>query len=282
MMPTLVVAGANLSITRIGLGCARIHGRTELRAASRLIEAALGAGIRHFDTAPSYGEGQSEAVLGAVLAGIKDVTITTKVGIPRPDRVSGSYAWPVLYRKYIRPIMTRFPGTKTRLLRRFAAGPDAALTQNTHSERRRLTREQVLRELDHSLKQLRRSSADLYLIHEPDQFELTDELREVLGSLQRAGMVSAYGLAWSRVGDTRAEFGSVRQGRYGANLPTRGMEGETRIFHGVLRYPSDTPNEYATMHAGARLRGVLDAHPDAAVIFSASTPGQIRHVMQQL
>ena len=70
----------------------------------------------------------------------------------------------------------------------------------------------------------------------------------------------------------------MAQGRYAVDLPTYGKQGETRIFHGVLRH-----NKQGKIGSGGnRIRTVLDAHPDAAVIFSASTSFQIRSVMQHL
>jgi len=39
-------------------------------------------GVRHFDTARSYGDGQSEAVLGAALWGFKSPAVVTKIGVP--------------------------------------------------------------------------------------------------------------------------------------------------------------------------------------------------------
>jgi hypothetical protein len=152
---------------------------------------------------------------------------------------------------------------------------------DTGSPRRRLTREEVLRGLDESLQQLRRNFVDLYLVHEPDQFELTDEVKELFAALQADGTVGAFGLAWGRPAETGIGFGTVVQGRYAVNLPAHGSEGETRIIHGVLRYrPYESGAHYE--NAGIRIRKVLDAHPDAGVIFSASTPFQIRCALQDL
>src|SRR4051794_650140 len=105
MIPTLVVGASEVSMTRVGFGCARLFGGGEYKASSRLIEAALQAGIRHFDTAPSYGSGLSENVLGAVLAGVKGVTIATKIGVSRPQRAPRPYSGRVLYRTFARPIL---------------------------------------------------------------------------------------------------------------------------------------------------------------------------------
>lgn len=71
-------------IDRIGLGCARLMGGSEAASSRKLVEVALALGIRHFDTAPYYGEGASETVLGNVLGGVEGVTVTTKIGIARP------------------------------------------------------------------------------------------------------------------------------------------------------------------------------------------------------
>jgi hypothetical protein len=138
----------------------------------------------------------------------------------------------------------------------------------------------VLRGLDESLRQLRRNRADLYLVHEPDQFELTDELKDVFATLQLNGAVGAFGLAWGRVADTDLGFGTVVQGSFSNDLPAYGHKGGTRILHSVLRNGSCEHHE--GLRAGARIRKVLDTYPDAAIIFSASTPGQIRGVMQDL
>jgi aryl-alcohol dehydrogenase-like predicted oxidoreductase len=52
-----------------------------------VVDAALAAGINWFDTAPGYGQGRSEANLGAALAqhgGANELHIATKVRIPAP------------------------------------------------------------------------------------------------------------------------------------------------------------------------------------------------------
>ena len=54
-----------------------------------VIEAALERGIRYFDTAPSYGDGASERVLGLGLREVRrEVAICTKIGFPRPPEHS--------------------------------------------------------------------------------------------------------------------------------------------------------------------------------------------------
>src|SRR5262245_32083549 len=83
-MPLPEISLFGRTTTRIGLGCGRLIGGTSFRTSARLVEAALELGIRHFDVAPSYGLGTAEDVLGAVPGGVRDVTVTTKIGAPRP------------------------------------------------------------------------------------------------------------------------------------------------------------------------------------------------------
>lgn len=268
-LPTLVVGGTNIATTRVGFGCARIYGAAELRSSARLLEAALDAGIRHFDTAPAYGNGKSEEVLGIVLSGVKDITITTKIGVPRPQLASSGSQ--VLYRRWVKPVLGRFPLLKARLTTMASSAAPAASTVSA----RRLVAEDVLRELETSLTHLRRDSVDFYLIHEPDGIEITDELCELFESLRLSGRVGGYGLAWGRNADTDAKFGTVLQGRYHAGLSERGPPGCTRIIHGILRDAIRLGER-----AGLRtcLRDALARFEDLVVLFSASTPRQISEV----
>lgn len=271
-IPRLVVSGTDVQITRLGFGCGRIFGAEELKSSARLIEAALGAGIRHFDTAPAYGNGQSEAVLGAVLSGVEDVTITTKVGVCRPSLAPSLRR--LLYRRWAKPVLGRFPFLKAHLVNVLSDVTGAKSTQPRH----RLGADEVMRELEFSLKQLRRNRVDLYLVHEPDNLKLTDELRDLFASLQKDGTIGGFGLAWGRPADTEVDFGTVLQGKYHANLSKNGPPGATRIVHGVLRNVLKG-GDRAGMESC--VRETLDTYKDIAVIFSASTPSQVRDIASQ-
>jgi aryl-alcohol dehydrogenase-like predicted oxidoreductase len=79
---------SGLEVSRIGLGTWAIGGwmwgGTDREQAIRTIEAALDAGIDLIDTAPVYGQGESEAIVGEALrrSGRRDrVVIATKVGL---------------------------------------------------------------------------------------------------------------------------------------------------------------------------------------------------------
>jgi aryl-alcohol dehydrogenase-like predicted oxidoreductase len=274
------IAGSKVAITRLGFGCARVYGHSEFKTSARVIEAALAAGIRHFDTAPSYGGGESESVLGELLAGLTDVTISTKIGIPRPDTSVARRPIRIIYRRMVRPLLSHLPDFKSKLLqiaiRREKPNADEIL-------RRKLSHDEVLQGLEESLKILKRSFLDLYLLHEPDQFVLTDELSDLFHTLQRDRVIGAFGLALGRVSNAPPEFGTVVQSRYSEGLPARSNGGHTRIFHGVLRHSWRQvrgQKEYA--RPTQYVEKVLATHSDAAVIFSASSPGQVHRLVGNL
>ncbi len=78
-------------------GTAHLFGLVADDAASRaLLQQAWDAGVRRFDTAPSYGGGRTEGELGAFLAGRDGVAVVaTKVGLARrwaPAAAGGSWS----------------------------------------------------------------------------------------------------------------------------------------------------------------------------------------------
>lgn len=81
----------DLAVPVFGLGCAQLGGLyraiTDDQAAE-LVQAAWGAGVRHFDTAPYYGYTLSERRLGAALRTLPrdEYVLSTKAGrLMRPD-----------------------------------------------------------------------------------------------------------------------------------------------------------------------------------------------------
>jgi aryl-alcohol dehydrogenase-like predicted oxidoreductase len=58
------------------------YGEIDRTLAIQTIHAALDAGVNHFDTAPGYGQGHAEGLLGEALAGRRDrAIVTTKFGV---------------------------------------------------------------------------------------------------------------------------------------------------------------------------------------------------------
>lgn len=80
-------------IERLIFGCGRLTGGATEREALGLLDLCLTAGIRHFDTAPSYGLGTAETVVGKALRGAGSaVRVTAKVG-SLPPRHGWAKTW---------------------------------------------------------------------------------------------------------------------------------------------------------------------------------------------
>jgi aryl-alcohol dehydrogenase-like predicted oxidoreductase len=70
-----------LEVSVVGLGCNNFGRRVDEAGTRAVVGAALEAGVTFFDTAESYGGGQSEAYLGQALRGRRDrVVLATKFG----------------------------------------------------------------------------------------------------------------------------------------------------------------------------------------------------------
>ncbi len=83
------LGATGLQVSELGFGCGMVGGlmvRGEYPTMRRAVARALELGISYFDTAKYYGEGQSEANLGAVLRELRaEVPIGTKVRLRPTD-----------------------------------------------------------------------------------------------------------------------------------------------------------------------------------------------------
>jgi len=80
-----ILGRTGLKVSEIGFGCGNIGGLMVRGSHEEQIEAvthALDLGINYFDTAPSYGNGRSEANLGKVITELDpDIILASKVGL---------------------------------------------------------------------------------------------------------------------------------------------------------------------------------------------------------
>ncbi len=84
-MLTRTLGRTGLTVSVLGFGCGAVGGlmvRGEAADQERAVARAVELGITYFDTAPAYGDGQSERNLGRVLAKLKpNVLVGTKVRV---------------------------------------------------------------------------------------------------------------------------------------------------------------------------------------------------------
>jgi aryl-alcohol dehydrogenase-like predicted oxidoreductase len=98
------LGSSGLVVSVVGLGCNNFGRRLDVNATRAVVDAAIETGITLLDTAESYGgAGQSEEILGEVLAGRRDqVVLATKFGHSHADLGYGPAAGAKGGRKYIR------------------------------------------------------------------------------------------------------------------------------------------------------------------------------------
>ncbi|GAB3434818.1 aldo/keto reductase [Actinophytocola sediminis] len=159
----------------LAFGCGPIGGRGDAGREESLaaVAAALAGGVRHFDTAPSYGDGAGERLLGEGLRGWPraTVSVTSKVGRLRMA-IADPYA--------------AQPGARREPLFDFTS---AAVRQGVAA----------------SLARLGTDYLDEVLVHDPDdQLELAlAETFPVLRELQAAGTVRSVGVGTTSVPTAR-------------------------------------------------------------------------------
>jgi Aldo/keto reductase family len=208
---------------RLGFGCGRLKGGHEKANALRLVHAALDLGVRHFDTAPPYGLGMSEAVLGEALQGRPElVTVFTKAGLARP-------ASPGLLqtaRAIVKPLARHIPGLRNAVLKGMA---QRAAHANFNPDF-------IAHSLETSLRLLRREHVDGLLLHEAQAHDTLAPLVPLFERCIAQGRLGACGSSTGEARDQLVRFGTVQQYR----CPLPGMDevppASTDILHGAFRF----------------------------------------------
>lgn len=163
------LGGSSVTVSAIAFGGWPVmgieRGYVNERDAVESIEAALSAGVTTFDTAPVYGYGKGEEIMGTVLKGRRDsVQILTKFGL-RWDCEEGVHFYDI-----------KEPGGVYKLYR------------NARSE-------SILKECEASLRRLETDYIDLYQCHWPDDSTPIEETMDALNQLVRQGKVRAIGVS---------------------------------------------------------------------------------------
>lgn len=240
----------------------------------RLLEAAFDQGIRHFDTAPLYGMGLAEEVLGRFARSRRgDITITTKFGLaPRPI--------PPL----LRPVLPIARAFHRRIWRRWrpqslgsaiVASPPVPQPNASEPSRAPISipepappelqppspqREAevmpydlaaIRLSLEASLRKLGSDHIDFFLLHEGQSGHLSEEVIALLETLVQEGKIKQYGLgsgrsaSWTILNRWPAFHGVVQ-------IPDHLFQTDTSWFaahaaaplftHSVLQTPLRTPD----------------------------------------
>lgn len=150
----------DLHASSMGFGCWAMGGtwnNVRDKESIAAVHRAIDVGINFFDTAPVYGKGHSETVLGKALKGVErdKVMVATKCGLP------------------------------------FAYSPEHGRVKSRHD----LTKKSIFSEVDDSLSRLGLEHIDLYQLHWPDPNTPIAETGEALRELQLQGKIRHVGVS---------------------------------------------------------------------------------------
>jgi hypothetical protein len=200
---------ADLRVTRLCFGTGTLFRLHSSRERQRLLDAAYSLGIRHFDTARSYGLGDAEREVGRFLARHRgQVTVATKFGM-RLSR-TGSLLKPL--QTAARRVIGVFPRLRKHLRKRQLPiiAPrtfDLATAKDS---------------LETSLRELAVERIDILFLHEPDaQTHIDPALADWLAQARDDGVIRTWGLS-----GPLASIAAVRE-----HSPALGA---------VMQYSSDT------------------------------------------
>jgi aryl-alcohol dehydrogenase-like predicted oxidoreductase len=161
---------SGLSVSAITFGAWAIGGwmwgGAERKDAVAAIRASYEEGVTSIDTAPVYGQGLSEEIVGEALQGIPrdKVQILTKYGM-RWDEKKGEFGF-----------KSKDNSGKALEIYKYAGG------------------ESIIRECEDSLRRLQTDYIDLYQIHWPDSTTPVEETMEAVAGLLQQGKIRAAGV----------------------------------------------------------------------------------------
>ena len=168
-----------------------------------LLNYAYDQGVYHFDTAPLYGMGHAERVLGKFIKHKRSqVTIATKYGLD-PVKLP-SYSDPLVAvgrylnrrSKTANKLISALQKQKLSTTKKASnAGNVSSINDNKHNTYNLSALEHGLH---HSLRELGTDYIDIYLLHECQLSYLNDEVVDGLNKLVESGKLLAYGLATNR------------------------------------------------------------------------------------
>jgi aryl-alcohol dehydrogenase-like predicted oxidoreductase len=174
--------GCASKMSVLGFGCAPLMGRVGRKDSLAALAAAENAGINFFDTARSYGYGESEALLGGFLKSRRpSMVICTKFGILPPKG-----GWKQKVKPLAQAAIRIFPALRKHA-RRQAAGQSSGGQFSV----------QVLREsFEISLRELQTDYVDMLLMHAATLEVLDkDDLLEAMERLVESGKVRMAGIS---------------------------------------------------------------------------------------
>lgn len=208
------LGSSEIEVSVIGLGCWAIGGwmwgGTDDEKAVAAIRKAIDVGMIFLDTAPVYGFGHSEEIVGKAIEGRRDeVVLATKCGL----------VWD------------------------HPTGQLSMVDKEGREIYRDLTKKSIRQEVEESLRRLKTDWIDVYQCHRPDPATPAEETMEALNLLLEQGKIRAIGVSNFSVEQIEAfrQYGPVHSDQPRFSMLDRTIEAEHLPYYrkhniGVLAY----------------------------------------------
>jgi aryl-alcohol dehydrogenase-like predicted oxidoreductase len=258
------LGSTGIETSDIGFGTAGLTSAGGRRAAVRLLEQAFEEGITHFDTAPLYGRGQVEGLVGRFLRDKRNrVTVTTKIGL-YPGALDRRFRFLIGPLRRVKQALSR------------AAAPAVDVKRPQEIRAGIFDAQQARVSFDASLRELQTDYVDLLLLHGCFvEDALRPDVLEFIGRQIERGTVRAAGVGTARsnlqdrdnaIPDLFRAFQYEHNISRGEMLP--GKDNRALITHtalGPLRRLVSTARNDASRAAKARSESGVDFSEPAAV-----------------
>lgn len=265
-------------LNKLGFGGATLTNLKSLGEILYLLDIAYSNGIRHFDTAPLYGQGYSEVIYGKFLSGKRQqVTLTTKFGLGENNRTDKIPVQVILPVNYIVKAIKKIGKSSTAQIASTYAGLPY----------RRIERNLIKTSFEKSLNRLKTDYIDYYLLHEGLPSFLTEEARAYLLQLKSTGHVRHIGIGSNAGGIKELTPGDIVDWdvlQYEQELPNtvspivEKFPSQLHFHHSCLRNMEHDEASGASPDetAGYLLARATINNPKGKVIFSTRSPATLK------
>ncbi|WP_027997432.1 aldo/keto reductase [Sinorhizobium arboris] len=226
------IGRSGVATSAVGLGTWAIGGwmwgGTDERESVAAIHASLDAGVTLIDTAPAYGLGRAEEIVGKALSGRRDkAVIATKCGLVWHTRRGNHF-----------------------------------FDQDGKPVHRHLGRESIFHEVEQSLRRLGTDYIDLYITHWQDPTTPIEETMRALEDLRAAGKIRAIGASNVNLKElqTYVKIGGLDAIQERFSMMDREIEAEL--------LPVTTANRVATLSYSSLALGLLSGSIGPERVFS--------------
>jgi aryl-alcohol dehydrogenase-like predicted oxidoreductase len=287
---TRQLAGTDLEVSALGLGCAKIGGifsGMSSKEAIRFLRAAHEAGITLFDTADIYGQGESERLLGEAFRASRDqVVLVSKAGYLLPRRKSLVQR----VKPMVKPALSAIGLSRARLSGNVGGGLAG----------QSFTSDYLVAAAERSLRQIGTDYLDLLLLHSPSAEVLVSGcFLEAAESLKKRGVIRWFGVScelpadaalaaqWKQVSCVEVPLSLLHPEAAALSLPRlraskRGTISRQCLAAGLLTRTTNDDRADGNVPANRRVgvercaraaRSIGRTLPAAALGFSIATPG---------